>query len=54
MTRLTYELVDNDYKLISNNLGVYLFLEYLCNAHFAFIFAPSFAFSPYSNYTSKL
>ena len=46
--------VDNDYNLIFDNLGVYLIFEYVCNAHFAFIFAPSFAFWPYSNHTNKL
>lgn len=48
MTRLTYE------KLVFNNLGVYFILEYVCKAHFAFVFAPSFALCPYSNSTNKL
>ena len=54
MTRLTYEIVDNDYKLVFNNLGVYFILEYVCKAHFALVFAPSFALCPYSNSTNKL
>ena len=44
----------DDYKLVFNNLGVYFILEYVCKAHFAFVFAPSFALCPYSNSTNKL